>query len=339
MENTFDAFNFDAMAAEIGDPFKQASNKYASDERFYKLTKDKDGNGAALIRFLPDSEKRMILPVNKINTTIIKNSKKRFVNELSPTNIGQPCPFQEKWSELYNAGLKDPVKDANGNITQIGSKLFNRAQRYYANIKVINDPANPENNGKIFLLDMSGSMNSKLEKALKVSETDIALGKKPKQLFNPLQGHNFTIVSQKGSNGIINYDASEVSPEITNLYQNAEGTLTPEQTMQAALTDIKENTYKLSEFLDPASYMSYDELVQKMKWVMWEDVKAQPASVTTPGVQDTPVEVATQVNIPEVQPVQRAEVAEVQTPAQPVQQAQATPAANTDLDSLLAGLS
>ena len=46
-QNTgFDAFNFDTMKDAVGiDPFAKTSNKYAKDERFYMLSKDKDGNG------------------------------------------------------------------------------------------------------------------------------------------------------------------------------------------------------------------------------------------------------------------------------------------------------
>ena len=146
------AFDFNALKETLGvDPFAKQANKYAKDERFYTLTKDTEGNGAALIRFLPDSEKRMIIQMQKINTTIIKNDKKRFISKYTPATIGQPCPFQEKWQELWNLGDKD------------GAKVFGRGLRYLTNIKVIKDPANPENEGKVFVYDMSGSMNSKLE--------------------------------------------------------------------------------------------------------------------------------------------------------------------------------
>jgi len=102
------AFNFDAMKEAVGiDPFAKTTNKYAEDNRFYKLTKDKDGNGAALIRFLPDSERGMIQKLFKLNTTITKNGKKRFVSEYSPSSIGLPCPFQEEWQKLWNNGDKE----------------------------------------------------------------------------------------------------------------------------------------------------------------------------------------------------------------------------------------
>ena len=152
------AFNFDSMKQAIGsDPFADSTKKYAEDDRFYKLTKDKNGNGAALIRFIPDSERGMIQKLFKINTTITKNEKKRFVSEFSPSTIGQPCPFQEKWQELWNAGDKE------------GAKQFGRGIKYIANIKIIKDPANPENEGKIFLYEMSGAMKDKIQNAVNPS--------------------------------------------------------------------------------------------------------------------------------------------------------------------------
>lgn len=246
------AFNFDAMKEAVGiDPFAQETNKYAEDNRFYKLTKDKNGNGAALIRFLPDSEKGMIQKLFKVNTTITKNGKKRFVSEYSPSSIGQPCPFQEKWQELWNAGDKE------------GSKLFGRGIKYVANIKVIKDPANPENEGKIFLYEMSGAMKDKIQNAVDPSEQDRALGAVPKELFNPIKGNSFRLVAKRGANGQINYDSSEVINEVTSIYNSVE----------EAIEDIKTNTYKLSDLLKPESFMSYQQLQDKLKWVSFADVE------------------------------------------------------------------
>lgn len=303
------AFNFDALKQELGaDPFAEKSNKYAKDERFYTLAKDKDGNGAALIRFLPDSEKGMIQKLFKINTTIVKNGKKRFVSEFSPATIGQPCPFQERWQELWNAGDKE------------GAKMFGRGIRYVANIKVLKDPANPENEGKIFLYEMSGAMKDKIQSAVDPSEQDRALGAQPKELFNPLRGNSFRLVARKGANGQINYDNSEVINEVTSIYDSVE----------QALEDIKTNTHTLSGLLKPESFMSYEELQKKMAWVTFsEQESVAPAS--------TPVT----TTVAEPQPAQSEVNAAASAPAEPQaqQSAQPAPAGKADdLDSLLEGL-
>lgn len=298
------AFNFDAMKQAVGvDPFAADSNKYGSDDRYYKLGKDKNGNGAALIRFLPDSERAMIQKLFKVNTTIVKNDKKRFVSEFSPSTIGQPCPFQEQWQALWNAGDKE------------GAKLFGRGIRYIVNIKVIKDPANPENEGKIFLYEMSGSMKDKIQGAVDPSEQDRALGATPKELFNPLAGNSFRLVAKKGANNQINYDSSEVVNEVTSIYPSVE----------AALDDIKNNTYKLSDLIKPEAFMTYERLQEKMKWVTFADTEVA-TGVPSQALNTTVAKPAAVV--PEIQPA-------VVAPAAPA--APAAPQA-TSLDALLNGL-
>lgn len=312
------AFNFDAMKQAVGiDPFAQETNKYGKDERFYVLSKDKNGNGAALIRFLPDSERSMIQKLFKVNTTVTKNDKKRFVSEFSPSTIGQPCPFQEEWQRLWNAGDKE------------GAKLFGRGIRYIANIKVIKDPANPENEGKIFLYEMSGAMKDKIQSAVDPSEQDRALGAVPKELFNPLRGNSFRLVAKKGANGQINYDSSEVINEVTSIYQSVE----------EALEEIKTKTHRLSDLVKPEAFMSYQDLTKKLHWVTFADneqVRAQPATqpLQAEVASATPRVTEVQPAQVEVQQVQQAQVAQPQT--QPTQQT--SPKSSTSLDDLLNGL-
>lgn len=304
-ELTVNSFDFDSIVQEVGkDPFAAQSDKYAEDNRFYKLGKDKEGNGGAIIRFLPDQHKNMIQQVYKINTTIERNGKKRFVNELSPNTIGAPCPFQEKWQELWNAGEKEE------------SKKFGRAIRYYANIKVIKDPMNPENEGKIFLLDMSGTLKDKIQKLVNPSQADKDLGAVAKQLFNPIKGNSFRLVARKGTNGIINYDSSDAIAEENGIYA----------TPQEAFDDITKNTHDLSDFRKPETFLPYDKLQEKLRWVTFADAVATPTVAKVESVQSTQSEL--NANVTTVQAVE--------TPT--VQTTQSQPSASQDLDALLSGL-
>ena len=317
MENlTADSFNFDNIVSEVGkDPFASSSDKYAEDNRFYKLGKDKDGNGGAIIRFMPDKNRNMIQQVYKINTTIEKNGKKRFVNELSPNTIGMPCPFQEKWQELWNAGDKEE------------SKKYGRAVRFYTNIKVIKDPANPANEGKIFLLDMSGTLKDKIQKLVNPSQADKDLGAIPKQLFNPIKGNSFRLVARKGTNGITNYDSSDAIAEENGIYD----------TIEAAFADIKDNTFDLNDFKKPETFLPYDKLQEKLKWVTFADAVNTPAVqvatvATVAAVQTEQTELNANVQTTTVPAVQTVEVPAVQ----PVTEAPA--AKEQSLDDMLAGL-
>lgn len=317
MENlTASSFDFDSIVQEIGkDPFAQQTERFAEDKRFYKLTKDKDGNGGAVIRFLPDKNRNLIQQVNKINTTISKNGKKRFVNELSPTTIGLPCPFQEEWARLWNAGQKEE------------SKSFGRTVRYYANIKVIKDPNNKANEGQIFLLDMSGTLKDKIQKLLNPSQTDRDLGANAYELFNPLKGNSFRLVIKNGTNGIPTYDSSDVIATEDSIYNSVE----------EALEDIKNNTHDLNEFRKPESFLSYDKLQEKLKWVTFADIQTAPVQVAavsanigaaaqTPNTTDA-------LNTPSIQEVNSAPVeTPTQTAEQPVQDQ------SQSLDKMLEGL-
>jgi hypothetical protein len=315
-------FNFEAMKEAVGaDPFADKGTKYKNDERFYTLAKDKDGNGAALIRFLPDNDRAMIQKLFKINTTIIKNGKKRFVNVFSPTNIGLGCPFQEKWQALWNDGKKDDAK------------VFSRGVRYITNIKVLKDPANPENEGKIFFYEMSGAMKEKIQNAVDPSEQDRSLGALPKEMFNPLNGNSFRLVAKKGSNGQINYDNSEVITEVNSIYAD----------VQTALDDIRTNGLLLADLLAPTEFLSYEELTAKLDWVTFSD-QDNGQGLTAEVAQVAPVQSEVQPSA-QVQPSASVQ-AQVQpsaqaVPAQTTEQATSVaPAASSSgsLDSLLAGL-
>jgi len=309
------AFNFDSMKEAMGtDPFADANKKFVKDERFYTLSKNKDGDGAALIRFLPDSESAIIKQMFKINTTIIKNDKKRFVSEFSPSTIGLPCPFQEAWQDLWNTDKKEEAK------------VFGRAIRYISNIMVIKDPANPENEGKVFLYDYSGKMKDKIEAALRPSQQDRDLGATPKELFNPVQGNSFRLVAKKGANTQINYDSSEIINEVTSVFDSAE----------EAFAFIKAHTYTLSDLTKPEAFMSYDDLVKKKEWVTWSDQK--DASTSTQGLTASVAPIARNV----------ADVQHTETPAQNVQgqtvkneapvQTEAKQSQSESLESLLSSL-
>lgn len=269
-DTSFDSFDFNALT-NGEDPFKETKS-FEVDERFYTLTKDENGNGQALIIFLPDAEKRLMQQVYKINSNNMVNGKKRFISEFSPTTIGLPDPFQEKWSEYWNAGDKEHARQ------------FARSTRYITNIKIIKDPKKPENNGKIFLYELSQKMRDKLKQALQPTEDDIALGAERKEVYNPFKGYIFKLVARKGANGLINYDSSEFiyKPDL-KIYNSA----------QEAVDDIKNNGYKLSWFLDSKNYKSYDELKKKLDWIL----NIVPSTETVTVKENTGIE-------PEVQPSQ-----------------------------------
>lgn len=243
------SFDFNSLGASQEQVFGKTESANGVDERFYRLKRDENGNGAAIIRFLPDPNMKLMQQIFRINVNNQKGAERRWVSELSPQNINQPDPFHKAWADLWQAGKKDEAR------------MFARQTRFFTNILVVKDPAAPENEGKIFLLDLSNSLKTIIEGAMFPSDADKALGVEPKPLFNPLQGHNFKLVSRKGSNGFINYDSSTVVPEVSAVFGSKE----------EAVEAIKTKCYELDEFLRPEAYKSYDELVQKLNYVTFKD--------------------------------------------------------------------
>jgi hypothetical protein len=112
----------------------------SEDERFWKLECDKAQNGYAVIRFLPapDGED---LPFAKIYSHAFQGPGGWYIeNNLS--TIGQKDPVGELNSQLWNNG------------TDAGKEIARKQKRkltYISNIYVVKDPANPQNEGKVFL--------------------------------------------------------------------------------------------------------------------------------------------------------------------------------------------
>lgn len=271
-------FDWDSMNAGAN-PFETKS--YESDTRFYSLAKDENGNGAALIRFLPsevheNGSMSTIMKVFKYN--VRSKTSKRFIAEWSPSTIGLPDPIQEKWASLWNSGQKDEAR------------RYARSTRYIANIKVIKDPKNPANEGKIFLFDMSQTLGEKIKSILTPNDQELALGAVAKNLFDPINGYNFKLIATKGANGFTEYSKSDAEANPSAIYSSVE----------EAVTDIKNNAYKLSEWQKPESYKTYEALKELLDGLDTpsDSSDSVPAVSTTPSFAQVGTPVETQVETP-----------------------------------------
>ena len=240
--------NFDNILDNLiqDNPFGDKYTK-EDDPRFWKLSRDENNIGGAIIRFIPDPDGVPFVRMQKISAN--KGKGEYFVDEWSPATIGMRDPFQEKFSELWKSGFKEKAKT-------IGRKF-----RYITNIKVLRDPANPANEGKIFLFDMSQTLMDKIKGAMVLTDSQLAIGEQPVQVYNPMSGQNFIIKAKMGSNKIITYEDSKFSGKDEPIYESVE----------EAEREIREKAYKLSEFLEPEFFLSYDELKHKLERFLDDD--------------------------------------------------------------------
>ena len=119
---------------------KMNNNGGSGDDRLWKLEVDKGGNGYAVIRFLP-APNGEDLPFVKLYSHAFQGPGGWFI-ENSLTTLGQKDPVSEYNRELWNSGVesdKDTVRKQKRKLS------------YYANIYVLQDKANPGNEGKVFL--------------------------------------------------------------------------------------------------------------------------------------------------------------------------------------------
>ena len=128
-------------AADAAGAGSGGGKKNYGDDRVWKPTVDKAGNGYAVLRFLPATEGSE-LPWVRYWDHGFKGPTGQWYIEKSLTSIGQQDPVSEHNSELWNSGI-----DSNKEVV----RKQKRRLHYVVNAMVVSDPANPANEGKIVL--------------------------------------------------------------------------------------------------------------------------------------------------------------------------------------------
>lgn len=218
--------NLEAIQSKM----KKGSSK--NDDRFWRAELDKAGNAEAVIRFLPAPEGESEAFVEVLSFAFQENGK-WFINP-SPATIGQPCPVSEENNKLWSKGDEESIALA---------RSRGRRKSYFSNIYIVKDPANPENEGKVFLFRYGPALFQKIEKSICPEfESD-----EPVIPFDLWNGANFKLrIGRKG--GYANYDSSAFEAPKKLLEDDAE------------LEKVWKSQYSLQEFVDPSKFKSYDEL-------------------------------------------------------------------------------
>jgi hypothetical protein len=219
---------------------KMNTTSGSSDERVWKLDVDKSGNGYAVIRFLPapDGED---LPFVKLYSHAFQGTGGWYI-ENSLTTLGQKDPVSEYNTLLWNNG------------TDAGKELARKQKRkltYVSNIYVVKDPANPENEGKVFLFKYGKKIFDKIMEAMQPEYED----ETPINAFDFWQGANFKLKA-KNVAGYRNYDSSE--------FANPSPLLDDDDALEA----VWKKQYSLAELVAPDQFKTYDELKRRLDSVL-----------------------------------------------------------------------
>ena len=236
------AINMDSLVGAAKEAAGTAKKNYG-DDRMWKPSVDKAGNGYAVIRFLPAVEGDE-LPWAKYWDHFFQGPTGQWYVEKSLTTIGKDDPVTQMNSELWATGL-----DSNKDIV----RKRKRRLHYTSNIYVVSDPANPDNEGKVFLYEYGKKIFDKIMDTMQPQYAD-------ETAVNPFdlwKGADFKIKIAQVA-GFRNYDRSEFG-DSKALHDD-----------DAVLEKIYGQEYSLKEFTDPASFKSYDELKLKLTRVLGE---------------------------------------------------------------------
>ena len=219
--------------------------KNYDDDRIWKPTVDKAGNGYAVLRFLPAAEGSE-LPWARYWDHGFKGPTGLWYIENSLTSIGQPDPVGELNSRLWNSGIEADKETA---------RAQKRRLHYVVNALVVEDPSAPHNVGRVVLYKFGKKIFDKIMDVMQPSFAD----ETPVNPFDFWEGADFKLKIRQVE-GYRNYDKSEFASP-SSLYGGDE----------AKLEGVYNQLHDLSEFTDPKNYKTYDELKAKLARVLGEE--------------------------------------------------------------------
>jgi hypothetical protein len=159
------------------------------------------------------------------------------------TTIGKNDPVSEYNSKLWNSGI-----EANKEVARKQKRKLN----YIANVLVISDSKNPQNEGKVFLYKFGKKIYDKINEKINPQFED----EKPMNPFDFWKGANFKI-KIRNVEGYRNYDKSE--------FDNPSALFDGDD---AKIEKVWKSSYSLKDFLKPSNFKSYEELKAKLDKVV-----------------------------------------------------------------------
>lgn len=244
---------------------KKQNSSYQRDERYWKPETDKAGNGFAVIRFLPASPKDGddAPTYVRIFKHFFKGPGGKIYSEKNRSTIGQPDPLSELNKTLWTQWEATGDKTFKDRCTAQKRKMT-----YVSNVLIVNDPAHPENNGKVFLFSYGVKIMDKLKAAAGLLELEDNVDEKFRDTdekvkfspFDPWEGANFKlkirqVTESKSKKSYPNYDLSEF--QAPSLIGDDD-----------AIRAIWEQEHSLLGLLDPKEFRTYEELKKRLDDVL-----------------------------------------------------------------------
>lgn len=234
---------------------EEKSNKSYEDPRMWSCSRDKSGRGSAVIRFLEPSDKDIeyymknfdydeteVPAAVKQHQHGFKGPNGKWYIENCPTSVVErECPVCDANSEIVDQfGGWDAVDD-----NHPGKKLVRSRKRkevYYANVLVIEDKANPENEGQVKIFKFGKAIHDQIMAQLIPEFED----EEDCDVSDFWEGRNFHLKIVK-KDGYSNYDKSswgKVAPVGDDDY----------------IDELIGKLHTLTDFITEDKYKSYEDL-------------------------------------------------------------------------------
>lgn len=235
--------NRQAAFSKVVQGFEQTGQKNwkDEDEGYWKLTRDKAGNGSAVIRFLPSPDDN--LPFVRMFDHAFQGPNGKWYIEKSLTTIGEADPVAELNSKLW---------DSNTEANKEQAREQKRRTSFVSYIEVVKDYGNPDNNGKVFKYKYGKKIFDMLQAKAKPTFAD----QNPVNVFDLWEGCNFRLRCAV-KDGFPNYDQSEF---------DAVSPVGDDERIVEVMNIVAESP--LTKLLDRSNFKSYDELESRLKAVL-----------------------------------------------------------------------
>jgi hypothetical protein len=262
--------NSASALTQLTDKLKeQRTSSFERDARYWQPVVSKEGNGIAVIRFLPAPEGEDLPFVQKFSHSF-KGPGGWYI-ENSRTTINEKDPVAESNSKLWETEVESNRDIARKRKRKLG---------FVGNILVLKHTARPEDEGKVFLYGFGKKIFDKLNDKMNPSEET---GETPFNPFDFWNGADF-ILKIKNVATFRNYDDSQFKAQ-SPLFDGDD----------AKLEAIYKQLYSLKAEIAPDKFKSYEELEKKFLRVIGEtgsrvEPRQQAARKEEPEVSEDGIE-------------------------------------------------
>jgi len=252
-----------ANVEALKEQFASNNNSYSSTSEWFRAGASDAGNGYVKMRFLPPSEGDSEYMVSWVEFNWKGDTGKSYWGKSLKT-LGRESsdPCQTYLDGLWNEGSDD------------SKKLYSsrkRRKKFAANVYIIEDKQNPENNGKVFPMKFGPAIYSHIKEAITPEEDEFETKESfiPFDPFGDAGGRNF-IMRFKEKSGFRNYDDSHFEKEPSRLGTDDE------------IEAIWKQTKEISRFVAPDQFESYDKLHTRLVGALGYDPLADIVEVSKP---------------------------------------------------------